>query len=715
MAASKRKIVVIAGSATAVVAAIPVVGGGTADAASFSVTNLDDTGAGSLRQAILDANAAAGPDVITFQAGLTGTIVLTTGDMNITDSVTIDGPGAAVLTVSGNNASRIFYLYNSQDTPIDVTISGLTLTAGADDEGGAVKAMGEALELDEMVITENRAANLGGGVYFSANYVEAAGMFGQLTITDSEISDNDTGVGGGVFVDRSGDVLLISNTTISGNYAEGGGGGIFLYSTSSTVTIEDSRIVDNTANYGAGGGIYLYDTDGGDVEIVRSTISGNSAGGEGGGIYLYDLDDDFVIDSSTISGNDSGAAGGGIAMNNGMFYLSIVNSTISGNYANDVGGGLSLRNAGEGGDGSASISHSTITDNYSSNEGGGIYLNAAGVDLFHTIVSGNSTDGGDQDLDGPDFYFSADWSILGDMVAPDNGADNVYDTNPMLSKLSDNGGPTETHLPLPGSPALEAGDPAIVDPPEFDQRGEARVNGVIEIGSVESVAGAVDDEYSMNEDDELNVAAPGVLDNDGTDGPTTVVLESGPTSGALTLNPDGSFVYTPTGNFNGTDSFVYSWVDTQMMSLEMEPDPAPPTATVTITVNAVNDPPVAGNDAVVAFTGVGTPVAVKVNDTDPDGDTLTIVSATQGTKGTVVIQGDQVRYTPSPGASGTDTFTYTVSDGQASATATVTVTIRSGRIPDTGSSSWSLVFLAGGLLGAGLALSGAAKRRPRSA
>ncbi len=79
-----------------------------AGAATFTVTSLNDSGPGSLRQAVLDANATFGPDTIEFQAGLTGTITLTTGEIQITDALTLNGPGAGVLAISGNNKSRIF-------------------------------------------------------------------------------------------------------------------------------------------------------------------------------------------------------------------------------------------------------------------------------------------------------------------------------------------------------------------------------------------------------------------------------------------------------------------------------------------------------------------------------------------------------------------------------------------------------------------------------
>jgi hypothetical protein len=135
-----------------------------APAATFTVTNLNDAGAGSLRQAIEDANAAAGADVVTFQAGLTGTIPLTTGQLEITDSVDVQGPGAAVLAVSGTNSSRVFYLYNSSAT-IDVSISGLTITGGSASIGGGVVDFDENLLLDQVVMTGNAATGDGGGLW----------------------------------------------------------------------------------------------------------------------------------------------------------------------------------------------------------------------------------------------------------------------------------------------------------------------------------------------------------------------------------------------------------------------------------------------------------------------------------------------------------------------------------------------------------------------
>ena len=157
-----RKGAAVASGAALAVGALAA--GPAAEAATFNVTNLDDNGAGSLRQAIVDANNAAGADVVTFQAGLTGTITLTGGQLYLADSVDIQGPGPAALTVSGNSASRVFYVYSS-DALLDVTISGLTITGGNDIVAGGIVNLGENLILDDVVVTGNTAA-FGGGVAF---------------------------------------------------------------------------------------------------------------------------------------------------------------------------------------------------------------------------------------------------------------------------------------------------------------------------------------------------------------------------------------------------------------------------------------------------------------------------------------------------------------------------------------------------------------------
>ncbi len=195
---------------------------------------------------------------------------------------------------------------------------------------------------------------------------------------------------------------------------------------------------------------------------------------------------------------------------------------------------------------------------------------------------------------------------------------------------------------------------------------------------------ANNDSHSVNEDGTLTVNAPGVLGNDtdaNNQGNTNAGLtvkdansttpgvqpESQPNNGTLTLNANGSFTYTPNPNFNGTDSFTYKATDGGLNSN---------TATVNITVNAVNDAPDAVNDSATTAEDTAALIDVKANDTDVDGDALTITNVTNPAHGTAVVENGKVKYTPNANYNGADSFTYTVSDGKGGTdTATVNLTV----------------------------------------
>jgi len=190
---------------------------------------------------------------------------------------------------------------------------------------------------------------------------------------------------------------------------------------------------------------------------------------------------------------------------------------------------------------------------------------------------------------------------------------------------------------------------------------------------------ANNDAYSTNEDTLKIVATPGILGNDtDPDGdPLTAVKQSDPSHGTLTFYTNGSFRYMPTLNYNGADSFTYKAYDGTAYSN---------IATVTITVTAVNDPPVANNDAystnedtlkIVAAPGI------LGNDTDPDGDPLTAVKQSDPVHGTLTFYANgSFKYTPTLNYHGVDSFTYKAYDGQAySNMATVTITVNSVNDP----------------------------------
>lgn len=186
---------------------------------------------------------------------------------------------------------------------------------------------------------------------------------------------------------------------------------------------------------------------------------------------------------------------------------------------------------------------------------------------------------------------------------------------------------------------------------------------------------AAGDSYAVNEDTNLTVAAPGVLGNDQFTGAASAVLVTPPSSGSLVLNSDGSFTYTPSANYSGAVSFTYKLISGGIEST---------LATVELTVNPVNDGPVAAFDS--ASTAYNTPIAVNAlaNDTDADGDTLSVGAITGApSNGSVAINPDNtITYTPNNGFSGTDRFYYTATDGTLSSNvARVTVTVKANQLP----------------------------------
>jgi Right handed beta helix region len=399
--------------------------------ATFTVTNLNDAGAGSLRQAILAANAAPGVDTITFKPGLSGTITLTTGELAISDSATIAGPGAAVITISGNNASRIFGVSGS------VGISGLSLTQGnAVDWGGGIAMQGNGtLVLSGMVITGNHCSGSGGG--------------------------------GGI----SSGALLVENSIISGNSAG------------------PRRPFDPVPS---GGGIAIF----GPATIRNCTISGNSLGGApgpfgGGGIAMQGNLSTLTVENSTISGNFSPNGGGGIIVKDGA-SATIRNCTISGNSAG-LGGGIFLYSSGNN-ISSLTVENSTMSRNSAGAQGGAICQFGGTTTLQSTIVAGNTVDatGASPDISGA--VTASDCLVqdpTGTTFAP-GSANNITGVDPLLGPLQFNGGPTQTHALLPGSPAIDHGsNPAGLT---FDQRGRPflRVFGpAADIGAFEVVQGPV--------------------------------------------------------------------------------------------------------------------------------------------------------------------------------------------------------------------------------
>jgi Right handed beta helix region/RTX calcium-binding nonapeptide repeat (4 copies) len=244
-----------AGLSLGALAALPA----TAQADDFKVTNLKNSGAGSLRTAIDDADDAGGPDRILFKSKLSGAIQLKGTPLEVQGGdVRIVGPGARRVTVSAPYAERAFEVRGSvvPDTDMDVTISGLTLTGGdarntSDEDGGAIFAIGEVdLTLSRVTITGNTAVD-GGGVA-----LKPYGTYAELVVEDSTISGNSaTATGGGIY--GQGANTRISNSTISGNEAANVGGGAAVLQSASdrypSFEVRNTTVTRNEA--GSGGGL----------------------------------------------------------------------------------------------------------------------------------------------------------------------------------------------------------------------------------------------------------------------------------------------------------------------------------------------------------------------------------------------------------------------------------------------------------------------------
>jgi hypothetical protein len=258
---------------------VTLAAGATADAATFTATNLNDSGAGSLRQAILDANANPGGDQVTFQSTLSGQITLAS-ELPVTDAVDVLGPGADKLTISGNNSSRIFNVDVRPAKNVPVMIGGLKLTGGNAMGGGAIASKYANLTVSKAVISGNTAQFEAGGIFNSG---------GQVRVESSTINGSSVGdIGGGiVFEPRSGvpSGLTIENSTITGNMAThtySGGGGVWFYGYPNTpLVIKGSTISSNSAlgtppSSGGGGGLYVGGTSP-PVTVVSAIVGDNSA------------------------------------------------------------------------------------------------------------------------------------------------------------------------------------------------------------------------------------------------------------------------------------------------------------------------------------------------------------------------------------------------------------------------------------------------------
>jgi hypothetical protein len=503
---------------------------------TFTVMNTSDSGAGSLRQAILDANAALGADVITFDPtafSTPQTIRLLSSLPDISDDLAINGPAATRLTISGdanndgvNDDGDVRILSISAG---NVTLSCLTLTngrargadgsgghsggRGGDAAGGAVYVGGGAVTLNNSSLSNNTAQGGRGG----------NGLHG---------GPGGDGHGGAIYVNGGASATLV-NSTLSANSAQGGAGGsgngLFgigqgggLYNFGS-LTLTNITVSGNSASTD-GGGLW----NGGAARLTNVTVSGNSAStGRGGG-----LSSEGTATLTNVTVNNNTSVNGGGVSSGGTAILT--NVTVSGNFASLDGGGLAIG-------GTATLTNVTVSGNSAGQDGGGLFIGVATATLTNTIVAGNT---------------GVNIRSFGNVSA----THSLVDVDPMLAPLGDYGGPTQTMALLPGSPAIDAGDSTAAGLPGSDQRGFARISGAaVDIGAYEvqaislSPATLPDGAYGAAYNQALTANEAGYQ------GTFSFAVTTGALPAGLSLASDGTLSGTPTAA--GASSFTVTATD----------------------------------------------------------------------------------------------------------------------------------------------------------
>src|SRR6266446_936379 len=313
-----------------------------------------------------------------------------------------------------------------------------------------------------------------------------------LAIANDDDTIDATGIAGAISL-ISGELLVNKSVTINGAGADvlavdgNAAGRVFFITLGETVTISGFTIRNGHAG-NAGGGID--NEDGSTVTVTNCTLSGNSAG-LGGGMFNGGP---LTIGSITVSGN-SAANGGGI-YNIGGGTTTTTDSTFSGNTASSGGGIFNI--------GTFTITNSTLSNN-SASLGGGVFNNET-LQIGDTILNMGASGANISDF--------GTVTSLGYNLSSDNGGGvltgpgDQINTDPLLGPLQNNGGPTFTHALLPGSPAINTGDPNFTPPPSFDQRGPGFVrvvSGRIDKGSFE-VQAAPGPQYQIFD---IGVVQPG--------------------------------------------------------------------------------------------------------------------------------------------------------------------------------------------------------------
>jgi uncharacterized repeat protein (TIGR01451 family) len=427
--------------ATIVLGSLPVSAG---QASTRTVTNTADSGVGSLRQAIADAQPG---DTVVFSLTLPATITLTSGQLEITQSLTIDGPGSHLLAISGNDASRVFQVDEfAKVCHLAVSLSGLTIQNGdvGNDSGGGLWN-DEILTLTDVAFRHN-SARYGGGMYNKAC---------DSSLTHVSFSLNSASYyGGGLYANGPGSPRL-THVSFSLNWAGQCGGG--LHNASSSPRGNHLTFTRNSA-YWEGGAIYNNSSN---ARLTNATFRANyTVTGDGGAIY-----------------NNSG-------------NLSLTNATLSGNAASQDGGAMYTHS------GDATLTNLTFTGNWASGDGGGLRDDGGNPTIYNSIfwantalAQGDQIHGGAGTIAHSNIQGSGGSGPAWDSSLGSDGGGNLDQDPLFLVPVDPEDAPTtdgDLHLQA-GSPAINGGDNILIPAGvTTDLDGLPRViNHVVDMGAYE--------------------------------------------------------------------------------------------------------------------------------------------------------------------------------------------------------------------------------------
>ncbi|MEU9899978.1 choice-of-anchor Q domain-containing protein [Streptomyces phaeochromogenes] len=448
-----------------------------------------------LRAAVMETNARPGPDQVRIGPARIPLIIAgagedaaATGDLDVTDDLTVIGGGHATVIggVGQRLRDRVWHVLGRNRPGVSVMFEGLTIengnpaatdggnvligdylepappravmhdvevlngTLGGLSHGGGIANNGD-LDMADATVRGGRASS-GGGL--------AGGLASTTSLTDVTVAGNAaTDVGGGVWLGADAYAGLL-RTRIAGNQAADDGGGIWH---TGTLHLTEATLTENTAGrWGGGLSADLNAT----TDVTTSTVDTNTAG-VGGGVFNLGA---MRVTGATFTGNHALASGGG-AINTGTGSLSLRTSTISGNSGNLSGGGLRVAS------GTLTVTATTLHGNTAST--GSSFANGGG-----TATAGDTVlDGAATNCAGA--LTSAGHNLDRGVTCGLTGPGDISGQDPLLGPLAANGGPTATHALLAGSPARDAGAtaPACTG---LDQRGTPRPQGpACDIGAVE--------------------------------------------------------------------------------------------------------------------------------------------------------------------------------------------------------------------------------------